>query len=535
MAHPFRGALVGLDATTLTRMTPHPLDRRSPWTRLVPAVVLLAIAVAIWPFAAGLRAANDDVKWVRAPDHAEPILQALRSAWSKDSSFRPLEVLVAHASDDVTLESTAAACVQAAGLAAALLGLRRLCRLCCDDCDALFVPAALFLLLSPATTCSAWQIDTCSQTWAAALGAWAVALAWEAVIAARSGTVPWRSLMLLVLVCGVAVNLKETFYGWSLGLGVVTLGAAAWMARSNRAAAARASLVLLPTVAIPVAHLLLRVATGPIKERLTMGEGDRYQIELGMNLVINAGMSVGGALATGPFHLLTDDHAHALLRMLPLASILVAGAMLLITAGFAIMARSWPAGLRPGALAFSVSACMLSLSATLPMGSVSELYGFGANIGVAIAFAACVHALLGNQQPDERRIARGACVASVAVLAAVGAYGLASRAAHYRITWEAADRMNKWIVDFQPTLAPTAGGGEEAAGAVYLGELCILDRTYGQYVIPPAQAINPEATEPWLARRDPQRRIVFALGTPPAGDRRCLAPDCSTLTSHGHW
>jgi hypothetical protein len=71
---------------------------------------------------------------------------------------------------------------------------------------------------------------------------------------------------------------------------------------------------------------------------------------------------------------------------------------------------------------------------------------------------------------------------------------------------------------------------------VYLGTNCILGRTYGQYVMPPAQALGVESTGPWLRRRDPSRPVAFTLDPPPGSRAPIdLVLDCGSLPQRAHW
>jgi hypothetical protein len=69
-----------------------------------------------------------------------------------------------------------------------------------------------------------------------------------------------------------------------------------------------------------------------------------------------------------------------------------------------------------------------------------------------------------------------------------------------------------------------------------MGTSCILGRTYGQYVMPPAQALGVESTGPWLRRRDPSRPVAFTLDAPPGSRTPIdLVLDCGSLPQRAHW
>jgi hypothetical protein len=501
------------------------------------AAVACGLLVGAWPFMAGLRAANDDVKWVRTPDHDLPLLDSIAVAWRSEASFRPLEVLVAHFADAITLTCWLAAVVQAAGLVATLLGVVRLCAKCFPGSRPAALGAITFMALSPATTCSVWQVDSCSQTWTAALGVWATLECWRGLERAAAGAIPWRTAGVLGLIFAVGCSVKETFYGWSAGLGIACIVATIVLLARGRRAAARASLVMVPVIVLPMAHLAVRFAFGALSQRLAGEEGSRYQFELGLNVLINGALSLAGIAGTGPFHLATDDHAAPWLRFAPYASVAAAAfaavgvAMLeLMSGGAGLRALRW----KP--LAFAGVAAIGSLTATLPMGSVSELYGMGANAWAAVVVAGAIAMLWNRGAPDEQAIGRAIASACVLAIVSVGTYGVASRALHFRAVWVATAKVNTEVLEFQSRLAPSADPANVPAGVVYFPMRCMAVRTYGQYVMPVAQAINVEWTGRWLARRDPTRMIAFAIGKSPAAPSPSdLVIDCGTLPDHGHW
>ncbi len=73
--------------------------------------------------------------------------------------------------------------------------------------------AILWVALSPGTSCAAWQIDTASQTWSAALGLWAIEWAWRAFERVRDGRSVLGPCLALAVIFALGVNIKETFYG----------------------------------------------------------------------------------------------------------------------------------------------------------------------------------------------------------------------------------------------------------------------------------------------------------------------------------
>ena len=512
------------------------LQRSAHYQKSWLVIMTVVLLVSAWPLIAGFRAANDDVKWLRTQDHDLPLMEAIRVAWSTEASFRPLEVIVGHWCDPVGLQCGTAIVVQAAGLLVLLVGLRRLCEICMPKWPAAALIAVTFIALSPATTCSVWQMDSCSQTWTAALGAWAIIYSWKVIESAINGQIAWMHLAILTGLFALGCSLKETFYGWSAGIGGACLIAMMFIAHKNWRAGLRVLPLLVPTILVPVAHLGARVALGALSQRLHGEEGSRYQVEFGMNVVINIAMSLAGIFGVGPFHLATDDHASLLLRAMPYIAVAAAMFLILAVAVLALVGRRTPTGIAFPALAFTCTAAITSISATLLMGSVSELYGFGANIGTALLLTAAVVSLWGNDAADERVIARTVAVACSAAIVPIGLYGVGSRALHFRAVWETTEVMNHALLEFQDRLPERQSNSEAPAGVACFSARCLATRTYGQYVMPAAQAINIEVTTPWLARHNPAKPITFIIGTS-AGmpDERKLVFECVDMPDHGHW
>lgn len=495
---------------------------------------LLAAAVAAWPWLGGMVAANDDLKFVRGAVTERGLWPAIVESWRTASVFRPLDLAVGFACDPVTLAVGVTPVVQALGLALLLWSTSGLARRVAPAFPAAGPIAVILVLLSPGTTSGLWQVDAVSQTWSAALGAWAMSLVVDALgVGAAAG----NGMRLLALggLFAVGCTVKESFYGWSAGIGAGALVALA--ARWFRGSLKTASLaVLVPVIAVPAIHLLLRVSTGALGAAAQSDPGARYKAEFGVNLLVNAGMAVAGSIANGPFHVVSDDAAPVAVRVLPLVSALAAlGAMAAAWLLAALHRRDGgPARLSAGFAAAAVGIACLSVY--LPMGSVSELYCFGANVPVAIALAAALCALWSPQAEDERLTGRWTAAIAGAVLALVGLFGLAGRAYHHRVTWQYSTLANEAILAHVGRVPPVDPASGRAAWVLYLPGPCILGRTYAQYVIPPAQAIGLEETVPWLFRRDPSRGMAFSVnpvgGAVPPSD---LVLDCGSFPRRAHW
>jgi hypothetical protein len=499
------------------------------------AALLVGAFIILWPVSAGIVATNDDIKFLREPSCALPVWDRVCDAWAHSASFRPLEIIVSASCDATTLACGWVMPVQALALVVLAWAVVGLADRVAPGNRAVAPIALLWIGLSPPTTTAAWQMDAASQAWSAALGAWGMLFAWRAFAAARMGRNAWSALIWLGVVFAIGVNVKETMYGWSAAIGTATIVAVVWCALRDRSAMWRTSLILLPTVVLPVAHMAARVATGALGSAAKADPGARYQAELGLNVLVNSAMTIAGCLGNGPFHVLTDNDAPIVLRVLPLLAIGLVAGVLMTAIGFALFHRRvhGPSMLLTAVLLALVA--FASTAATIPMGSVSELYCMGANVGTAILFAAAVVALWNPVAADERMLCRTVAVVAAAALVGIGTFGLAGRAYQSEITWKCTRIANESILAFQKSVAPRTEG-KACAGVIFFPASCVLDRTYGQYVLPPAQTILIDSTEPWLARRDPARTLFFSFSQPPGiTEPTDLVLDCTVMPARGHW
>jgi len=505
----------------------------SGW-RVAPAVVLAAMILA-WPMWAGMVAANDDLKFVRTVDRDLGVAGAVAKAWRSSPAFRPVEVALGTWTDPWSLECPAAMPMHALGLAGVLTAIAAMSRRAAPGLAWAGPLAMILFLLSPATTAALWQVDTVSQTWSAAIGCWAMVLAWDAAAAFREGRKPVRMTIALGALMVLGCSVKETGYGWSLaiGLGTMALAATAW--RSDRAAAWRTVMLLVPVAVLPLAHAVLRVTTGALGGVAAGEEGARYSADLGLNLVVNAAFSVAGVIGTGPFHAVTDAAAPGWVRALPFVAVVAAVGAFSVAGGFAVLHRGSAQPVRWAGIGFFSMVAMLSTSATLPMGSVGELYGMGANAGAAVALAAALCALWNPLADDERTLGRVVAAASGSALVAIGAFGLAGRAEGFRVTWEVTRLLNDAIVTHLRAMPEVTEDADARPGIVHFGSSCLLGRTYGQYVVPPVQAIGVKTTAEWLRAVEPRRPLRFSLE--PAADMEPtdLELPCTDLPRRGHW
>jgi hypothetical protein len=396
--------------------------------------------------------------------------------------------------------------------------------------------ALIWIALSPATNCAVWQIDAGSQTWSAALGAWALVLTWRAWQVARAGRVPWLAIAGLTAIFVLGVNLKETVYGWSAGVGLALIGACAWLTLRDRAAAARLSLTLLPVVALPVAHLALRWLTGSMSRSLELKQENRYQIEIGMNLVTNAAQSVAGAFGTGPFYLLTDDKASVPLRLLPALAWLAELALLVTALEFVVLRPARERRLRWGPAVTLLAAGLVSLSVTFPMGSVSELYGFGANVTVGVLLAVAATALWRLADDEDRSLTRAITAVCLGLLLVVGLYGLVGRANHFKRVWTCTRMTNDQILDFMDRRPPAPKYEMAPLSAIYFPAGCRGERSYGSYIMPVAQAIDIINTVEWMQRLHPAHPTSFSIDQDaPNPTPYEMVIDCDAMPPDRHW
>lgn len=527
--------MAATDATTApdAPQAPHATPGAGPMaTRLAwAAAALLTAFLCLWPAVAGLVSCNDDLKFVRGPWIDMPLPDAVADAWRQPGMFRPMEIAVAAMCDPVSLRATPVIVVQALGYLAFLAAVAVLARRIAPRHPVVAPLAILWIGLSPATMTSLWQMDTCSQTWSAALAGWAGIALWRGVDAARAHRRDWGVFLALCILFLLGVNIKELFYGWSLGIGTALLLTLAWLWRRDRAAARAAWPMVIPVIALPILHLIVRLKFSGFSGAGT--EHNRYAVALGDNLLLNTAVSFGGAFANGPLHLLGDDAAAPWLRVLPAISVVAAVCIVATAAGFRWFHRASEGPVRLAPLLLCGLAAILSMAATIPMGSVSELYAFGANAGAGLLVAGAFVMLWNPLADDERLLCRGIAVLGAAALAATGLDGVASRTHHFATTWETVRILNDRMIAHWQALPPAA---REPAATIYFAKECYAGRAHSQYVISGFSGISPDETEAWMNHCDPQRQVILSMLDPlqprPGID---LVLDCRDLPERGHW
>lgn len=508
-------------------------SRRRVTRILWVAALLMTGFVAVWPLLGGMIAVNDDIKFVRVPAHRQPLVQQISEMWSGSPAFRPLELVVAASCDERSLRAPLAVPLHVVGLVGLCVVIERLARRVLPGNHWVAPIAILWVALSPGTSCAAWQIDTVSQTWSAALGLWAIEWAWRAFERVRDGRSLLGPCLALVAIFGVGVNIKETFYGWSAGVGLALIGATAWLLMRDRRAALRLGWTLLPVIVLPIAHLSLRWMTGSMSRSLEFKQENRYQLEFGMNLLINAAQSTAGAVGTGPFHVLSNDNAPILIRVLPLLTLVTEAVLLAIALEFVVLRR--PRGRRgfvwPALLICLVG--LLSLSITFPMGSVSELYGFGANACVGLLLAVAFTALL--LESGSRMIRMGA-IALMGFAMTTGLIGLLGRASHFERTWRITRSVNEQILVFMDRRPEAPKYFDAPQSAIYFPTACRPARSHGSYIMPAAQAIDILNTIEWMKRLHPRHPVTFSVDQDaPNPNPYELQIDCTGAADVGNW
>lgn len=497
------------------------------------AALLATGFVAAWPLLGGMIAVNDDIKFVRVPAHQQPLIQQISEMWSGSPAFRPLELAVAASCDERTLRAPLAVPLHVVGLVGLCIAIVRLARRVLPGNQWVAPLAILWVALSPGTSCAAWQIDTVSQTWSATLGLWAIEWAWRAFDAARAGRSIWMPCLMLTCIFGMGVNIKETFYGWSAGVGLALIGATAWLLLRDRGAALRLGWTLLPVIALPIAHLLLRWMTGSMSRSLELKQENRYQLEFGMNLLINAAQSTAGAVGTGPFHAISSDAVPVPIRVLPLLALVVEACILTLALEFVVLRRpkesrgvAWPA------LLVSLIG-LASLSVTFPMGTVSELYGFGPNACVALLLAAAFAALC---REGPARSIRAAAMILMSVGLVLGLIGLLGRANHFERTWRVTRSVNEQILAFMNRRPEAPKYFDAPQSAIYFPAACRPARSHGSYIMPAAQAIDIINTIEWMKRLHPRHPVTFSVDQEaPNPNPYELQIDCTGAADVGNW
>ncbi|NDG63289.1 MAG: hypothetical protein EBY29_07450 [Planctomycetes bacterium] len=530
-------ALISSTEQSKTRHSPSHLNIpsrafKSAWT----IAALLFAFLTIYPIFGGIVVTNDDLKFVRGEDAVGSLSDIVRSAWLHSKSFRPLELLVASMCDAVTLECWFVVPIQLLGLLTVAGGIVAMCKRVLHHSPIAAPLILIWVFLSPSTMSSLWQMDTCSQTWSAALGLWCAILTWDVFIAVQRGEKIWKEMLVLFVIAALGMNIKETFYGWICGitLGWTIASVVCW--RKDFRPSLRAALPLIPIVIIPLIAVVLRYKFGGLGAQTNL-DGDitgRYQFSLGENLLINASVSMFGIFINGPIHLFTDEAASLFLRAICPLSGLAAGILLLSAIALRILHGKSNQEIALSPILLAVGVCICSLLATLALGTVSDMYGFGANIGSGILLVTSILILWDPIDGGDQKMFRALVYCAAVTLCLTGVYGIASRTYQFSMTWQYTRTLNEMVLAHIASLPPVAPDAQPVI--FYFTDSCCTGHTFGQIMIPLNQSMGTESVEVWLNRNYPKQKILFVIGRPLViREGIDLVVDCDTLPRRGDW
>ena len=465
----------------------------------------------IFPLVGGVVVANDDLKFLRGELNVGSLAENIQWSWLHTNSFRPLENIVAAFCNPQTLACWPVIPVQFSGLVLLSVGVGLLVRRVLPSQPIATPLMLIWIFLSPSTMTSLWQMDTCSQTWSAALGLWCGILCWDVFLAARTGAPTYKKIIALFALAAIGMNIKETFFGWSASIGGALMLAILFGFKSNPRACSRAAFALVPIAVMPILYLVIRYAFGGLGGVQSLEENPeaRYQIGLGENLVTNMMTSAFGLFANGPLHLFNNDAAMLPLRALSVLSALSAGAMIIAAGALRILHKQTPSNISLRLVLISAAVCMFSIVVTLPMGAVSDLYGFGPNVGSGLLVVAATLMLWNSIDENDRFIARFIAGCATLMLATVGLYGVASRTYQFSMTWYYTRELNRLVMTHQASLPPQNSTAETAY--IYFPPNCYTGHIYGQIMIRPLQSLSIQWMQSWLNKADPKHPLRIVL------------------------
>lgn len=509
-------------------------DERGRGTRIISVAAAIATVVflLVWPLANGVMLTNSAVVYGNrvAQGHRE-FDEILALSWA-ERWFRPVDMVYALLADPVTADSRASFLLQVPALIAILAGMALAMRRLVDRWLVPFALAVVWLGMHPSTMVSLWPGDSLTQTAVTAFGVWFGLLLWRVIDDLRNGAPVGRHVVIMTIVCVLGILMKEQFVGYCVGAtGITILALALTFRRSDRAPLSSWMTVVAPLVVVPVVWIAIRYSTGGLAQ-ITAPTDDRYRPAVGLNVVRNIALAGGGSFALGPTHMLFDRSAPSWVRALPLIgtglSIGAAGLTWLL-----VLARRVVWEHRPSAVVLSAVVLMALCGAmtALPTQTVSELYLMGPNVGIAIAVAIGLCGLF-NCRSSSGGPRPAWCLGMLILIGAgvflVGLTGLASRSVHFRIVWKHAAALRTSVVAHQREIAPS-----EHATRIVVPHGCRAGRVFGQYVLPPSEALSLAYTEEWLNVQYPDRpvRFVEEVDAQP-GD---LVLDCSDLAQHPSW
>lgn len=471
--------------------TSAPSSRRLRWTlwALVAALVLLAV---LWPWVRDAVLLSDDAEMLFVRFGVDEF-----HVWSTSQFFRPLDVLAATMVDKETRSLGPALWLHVPSVVAVGFAMRAALRRL--GAGPVALPAALtWLVLSVATLIVWWQPDIVSQTAAAAVGSWLLLVVWRATDSGGGG----RGQLLAVFGLTVLLLLtREQWLGWVGAAGLLTIGRLVMRRRGAATSAAPASRLVrvLAIVALPaMLFLAARLLTSPLGDVVFGGAtmpGGRYDLRLGVNVLRNLLLIGLGVTSVGPAHMVDMPYAVPVARIAPVVgSLLTVGSLAL-------------AVLRRGHLDVRVLAVVVlpicSVLPSVPSGTISEYYLFGANLGVAVGVGLGVERALALARRGRGAKALFGLAGVATVL--IGVLGVASRAAHVDRNWS----VVRTIVAAVGTVQ-----ADEPTTVVYPREW-EEGPTHGVFVSTPEHLYDMELSGRFLRRSGIP--ITFSPGRPPAG------------------
>jgi hypothetical protein len=173
---------------------------------------------------------------------------------------------------------------------------------------------------------------------------------------------------------------------------------------------------------------------------------------------------------------------------------------------------------------------LLSLSITFPMGSESELYGFGANACVALLLAVVFTVLV---LESGSRTIRVATLALMGFAMVTGLVVLLGGAGHFERTWRITRSVNDQILAFMARRPEAPKYFDAPQSTIYFPADCRPSRSY---IMPAAQAIDILNTVEWMKRLHPRHFVTLSIDQDaPNPTPYELQIDCSGAAEVGHW
>ncbi|MGE5783607.1 MAG: hypothetical protein ACM3ZE_03420 [Myxococcales bacterium] len=486
-------------------------DRECP--RANPILVLTAGGILtlllVWPLASRYSVVHDEHIYCILSRSGRTFLENLQLIWA-DRQYRVLDLVAGYVCDPNTLDARWTMVLQVPPLLAILWCIREVGERLSPRSRSIFPLAIIWFGLHAATAVSLW-LPTVGQTWGAATGLLLGIATWDAAEHLIRGAHIGRRTWATIVIAGVVgPHIKETYYGWAASVALAALVAGIATRRIARNWGAWTALLL--AILVPaLLHGAARFVWGGLAQA-THHQG-RYSVHFGTNLGQNIALSIAGQLAMSPVHYV---RLPAPLSLLAYAGI---GLSAVLVGAFIC----WVKCRRVWALVLATS--FLAVSVTWPMQRISELYFMGPNAGAAVAASIGAVGLWRLRPRIPRALGRGIVISAFAV----GALGFVSRSRHFRVTWNAGRVLYAQARNYQASLP---SGGE--VRSIGLAPELARGWQHSQYVMPPANALNPPAVERLLNQMQPDKpvRILVLPSSEPCCD---LALNGAMLPASPAW